>query len=68
LYFLHTDKNDNRADGVGMLARSGLRAMARENRQRKTAVSRLMGKILPRQTELPQNVAPLRTEAGLIIG
>ena len=42
--------------------------IAKECRQRKKAVSRFMGKILPRQTELPQNVAPLRTEAGLIIG
>src|SRR3972149_11411201 len=68
LYFLPTDTNDNRAEGGGRLGRCGRRAMARENRQRKTAVSRLMGKMLPRQTELPENVAPLRTEAGLIIG
>jgi len=68
LFYLHSDKNDDRAAGVGTMARSGIIAMARENRQRQAAMSREMGAILPRQQYLPKNAAPLRTESGLIIG
>ena len=68
LTFLHMDKNDDRAGTVGGLAKAGIIAMSKENRQRQNAMSRTMGKIQPRQQWLPRNLAPLRTESGLIIG
>jgi hypothetical protein len=66
LFFLHLDKNDTRADGAGLFARNGLKAMARENRRRQLTPSRSFGAIHPRQDQLWRE--PLRTESGLIIG
>ncbi len=62
LFFLLMDKNDNRADGAGLIARNGLQGMARENRGKRAAMSDLAGTItarLDRVTGSP--VAPHRT-------
>lgn len=67
-YFLFLDKNDNRADAAGLMAKAGLNAMARENRSRMAKMSRTLGRIFPRPQTLPEHFAPLRTESGLIIG
>lgn len=67
-FYLFQDKNDDRAAGVGEMAKAGLIAMSRENRQRQTAMSRQHGKILPRPQALPRYLSPIRTETGLIIG
>lgn len=67
--FLLAQKNDDRADGVGRMARAGLRAMARENRRR-WALQGNMGQILPRDPRHPTRPesGPPRTSSGLILG
>jgi hypothetical protein len=68
LFFLFMDKNDNRADATGMMARATLRAMTVENRKRMSAITSNFGRIITRQAERPEYISPLRTESGLIIG
>ena len=65
---LHEDKDDDRALTAASLAKNGLKAMEVENRARLTMYSRNMGKIIPRQSMAAENIGPLRTSAGLIIG
>jgi hypothetical protein len=68
-FLLFLDKNDDRADSAGLLARNGLAAMALENRRRWAQISRNhIGRIFPRQGETDRFSGPVRTESGLIIG
>jgi hypothetical protein len=68
-FWLMMDKNDNRADAVGLAAKNGLKAMATENRHKLGAQGRgAVGNILPRQDEMARSRGPLRTSSGLIIG
>jgi len=67
-FFLMLDKNDNRADAIGLASREGLRAMARDQRTRMMAFGRDYGKVMPRPERLPDAIRPLRTETGVIIG
>lgn len=68
LTYLYTSKNDDRLQIVGAAAKSGLAAMANENRKRLQSMSRRFGKMRVRQDQLESNQRPLRTETGLIIG
>lgn len=68
LFFLLTQKEDNRAEGIGLMARQGLRAMASENRRRKFWQAQRFGRIVTRQSDLTWVQGPLRTDTGLIIG
>lgn len=67
-YRLLMDKEDSKAEAVGLEARQGVRAMAIENRRRLTLFDRRVGHIAPRPRDLPRHRVPLRTETGLIIG
>jgi hypothetical protein len=68
-FWILMDKNDDRADAVGLSARNGLAAMARENRHRMGAIGRgAVGQIRPRQDGLDRFSGPIRTSSGLIIG
>jgi hypothetical protein len=68
-FLLFLDKNDDRADSAGLLARNGLLAMAAENRRRWAQIARNhIGRIFPRQGQTDRFSGPLRTESGLIIG
>ena len=62
------DKDDSKAEAVGLEARQGIRAMAIENRRRLALFDRQVGHIAPRPRDLPRNRFLLRTEAGLIVG
>lgn len=64
LYFLFNDKGDEAAIQIGLQAKAGIRAMARENANRWAKIGR-MGKIVPRQGHIGR--AGLRTGAGLRI-
>jgi len=48
LYDLWTDKNDDRADSVSLVAKQGLKAMAVENQNRLSQMDHTYGKIHPR--------------------
>jgi len=67
-FFLFKDKNDNRADGAGLLARAGLKAMANENRHKMASHSRRLGQIDPRPEQINRALTVPRTESGVIIG
>lgn len=67
-YFLLMDKQDTRTTAMGERAQSGLQAMANDNRRRQLELADEVGHIFPRQGRLPHNMAPLRTNTGLIIG
>lgn len=66
LSFLFLGKNDNKATSFATLAKNGLIAMAREQRQRRARFSKDYGRIMTRQKSLVRG--PLRTESGHIIG
>lgn len=66
LSFLLIDKEDSRATGVLELVRSGLLAMARENKHKQANMSRAWGRLTTRPASLYRR--PLRTESGLILG
>lgn len=66
LYYLMIDKNDDRAQAIGGIARNKVSAMLKENRRRLSKVDGTYGHIFPRQTSY--NRRPLRTQSGLIIG
>jgi hypothetical protein len=68
LYLAFMDKNDPRADANGVSARATLKAMAKENRAGLFKTTGAFGKIFPRMDDFSLDEAPLRTEAGLIIG
>ena len=62
-------KEDTRAKEYIALAKSGLRAMARENRRRMSqGAGGRYAKYLPRQGKVKSRRGPLRTETGVIIG
>ncbi len=68
LYFVQQDKEDTRAQETLALARSGLQAMAAENRRRNTLTSGAYGRVHARQASRNRRLkGPLRTESGLII-
>jgi hypothetical protein len=48
LFFILVDKNDNRADGVGLLARNHLLALAAENRHKRERMGKRAGIITSR--------------------
>lgn len=66
LFSLFMDKNDDRADGVGLMAKAGLKAMAIENRSKLAGFGDDFGRIITRQDVFRPDV--LRTSSGLIIG
>jgi len=70
VYFLLTDKNDDRAVAAGQAAKAGLRAMQLENKKRLGTAGRFrMGHLAPRaDLEAHDWSGPLRTSSGLIIG
>lgn len=65
-YWLHLDKNDDRADAAILAAKALLRAMQREHRKRLVVAGRL-GHIYPRSRGRSTG-GVLRTESGSIIG
>lgn len=65
---LMVDKNDDRADGFGLLVKSGLRAMKKENDHKLAIAGFENGHIFPRPEERAHNTRPLRSESGLIVG
>lgn len=65
LFFLFSDKNDTRVEGVGLMAKSGMRAMSLENRKRFSHAGDL-GKIDPRSS-VP-GLRTLRSTTGKLIG
>lgn len=67
LFYLYQDKSDDRAEGMGLQAREGLRAMAKDNRYRLSIMTGELGRIYPRPNRR-RDLAPLRTESGVIIG
>lgn len=68
LFFILADKEDTKAEGMGMMAKSGLQAMAAEHRRRQVRFGNNFGKINPRQDLMQKSRGPLRTTSGLIIG
>lgn len=48
LFYLFTTKSDDRAEGIGRLAKAGLRAMAADNRARLAQMGRTVGHVYPR--------------------
>lgn len=68
LYFLFQDKNDNRADATALVAKGGIRGMARENHARMAAGDRTLGHLYPRMDRLSRSNVPLRTSGGLVVG
>ena len=67
-YLLSVDKDDDRFIIHANSARSGLGAMAQDNRDNIITQSKNVGAILPRQGRLGRLSGPLRTASGLIIG
>lgn len=68
-WWLFVDKNDDRADAMGLAAKNTLRAMALENKHRLGSVGRgAIGRIVPRQDQYDRQRGPLRTSSGLILG
>lgn len=68
LFFLFSDKNDDRAGPIGQLAKASFQAMVKENRARKYRMQNKMGSISPREGFPGTREGPLRTSSGLIIG
>lgn len=66
--WLMMDKNDNRAPSLITAAKSGLQAMAKENRRRWQMGGRALGQIYARPNAVSAFSPPLRTSSGLIIG
>ncbi len=55
LFDLWTDKNDDRADTVGLIAKQGLKAMSIENKNRLSQMDGTYGKVIPRKDYLSTN-------------
>lgn len=68
LTYLFVDKNDDRAAASSASARSGLAAMVRMNRRNITKIDPRAGHIYARQGYRIDQLRPLRTESGHIIG
>lgn len=68
LFYLFADKADLRVEGIGLMAKSGLKAMAKDNQARRALMSRTMGAIITRPTQAMRYSRVLRTSSGLIIG
>lgn len=68
LMYLLMAKSDNRVEIIGASAKSGLKDMQKDNRQRLSQFSRNMGAIHTRQRRLAWANRPLRTTSGFIIG
>lgn len=68
LYYILIDKNDDRAQAIGGVARNKVSAMLKENRRRLAKIDGSSGKIFPRQGTRNLHRRTLRTESGLIIG
>lgn len=68
LFYLYSDKNDDRAAAMAEHAQRSLKAMAQENRKRMQAFSRTMGKLILRPGKSGARGFPLRTSSGIIIG
>jgi len=66
-YRIMLAKNDNRADGMGLVFKAGVMAMARENHHRIQVGGNESGHISPRGDYWWWNLIP-RTESGKIIG
>lgn len=68
LYFLHMDKNDDRADAVGLMAQAGIQAMQIDHRKRISTQSNWFGHIAPRYNKFAKGRrGMLRTATGLVI-
>lgn len=69
LFYLYTDKNDDRASAMAQQAGRVLASMMQENRKRMMAYSRSLGHIFtrPSNRRFARNY-PLRTSSGFIIG
>jgi hypothetical protein len=68
LAFVLEDKSDDKSDKAIILAQQGLKAMAKEHRRILMFGSQEFARVKPRQRDLEQNISPLRTESGSIIG
>lgn len=66
LFFLYTDKDDDRAQRLGQIASSGLQSMVTENRRRWATLGQ-MGQLLARQPQRKTREV-LRSESGKILG
>lgn len=60
LFYLFTSKADQRAEGIGLMAKAGLNAMAADNRARTAQTSHQMGSLLPRPANIRQFQRVLR--------
>ena len=67
LFFILADKSEQLTPTIGLLAKSGIMSMAKENRARWAHMGQ-PGMIQPRQTGLRNGRRVLRTESGQIIG
>jgi hypothetical protein len=68
LYYLFVSKSDLRAELIGMQAKAGLRAMAKDNQARRAQMGRQVGGIITRPTKFNRFDRVLRTTSGLIVG
>lgn len=68
MFYLYTERGDDRADLMGTQVNAGLRAMQRDNRARLQQISREFGRIYPRGGHTRWTNRVLRTESGFIIG
>ena len=66
-FYLQTDKNDSRAALNFKLGENMLRAMQRDNRNRRMAQDQTYGQIYPRVARM-NRMMPFRTSGGLIVG
>lgn len=67
-FFILLDKNDDRAQTVGAMAKAGLRSMQLENKKKLDSAGRFrMGYITTRPNDW-MRAQPLRTQSGLVIG
>ncbi len=67
-FYLMVDKNDDRASGLGEMARNNLKSMAKENRRLLVHLNRNYGNILSRPNHRTRSKGPIRTEGGFILG
>ena len=65
-FFVLLDKGSEKAEAVGAMARSGLKAMELENKSRWSKAGH-PGRILPRQNDVPHHRRFLRSDSGVYI-
>lgn len=63
-FFLLQDKDDSQAPNLGVQARAGLQAMAKENRRRMAILTRDEGRIFPRQSDPLLRRGRVQTASG----